>query len=1478
MEEHNWEKLKELIQSIKPKEFEKLVATLLTSFLQVPFVVARSGDQPSGDARSKTNEISIQTKRYTTTRIDPTSIEGDIRQVIRTLLDLQVYVLAVSRDLASQPRHRFDDIEKETGVDIVTLELTDERSELGVLCVTFWEDICDFFESSSITQQFMNWIENERENTETIKKIEDVRSKLEDGIQTQKHVQEDIEEYLLGDLSTLTGTKGFNPINLSEAIERKCLESEITDWWETTAGAVCCLEGKEGHGKSWLAAKCMNTIRESENVVTFWLDSKDWSGCKSIFDLLYACFNSIYPSYEPGKITKLQNKPAKIWRKTLIVLDGVNEWNAIEAAQRILSEYFRHSNELTDRVRFLLTIRSLDNYPSFESYLPEDCHKISVDSFNDAELHKALTRKGLQLDDLPDSLKKDVARIPRYLQRCVELRDELGSFGVVTTELVLLADLSEKIKHSDPQMKEKLGWFRLEDPKNFFLHLAKQIKWNKIDDAPEKLGRSLKECFSDYSKIRLDLAEQGIVRNAEEFDVKLSDDHVLLCWALYLSSLFDSVEFTKIEDLLERFQQELEPILQEDVRTEALFAALQLSAIFPNTNLSQDQLSQKRAALMLAWFNSHNAQFRNERISFWVEEDPDAYAQIVEFEFKHHNAPKYEEMLIEPLAKTWLDEKGQIDRLTSRLKKWLLPTHSVNSPENRKYVNFKGVQVPRKDYDPQVQLSAAALSILSQRPEPEFLETLARCHEILERYENIDRRNIGILMRWGYTEKVLEDLYSLVEQSPSDTQLLKGVCRLVDYFRIGLPPNLERALSKEDLEKRAFIEQYDPILNRFIDSIRNEERILTEDSPETNANRGYYGLDYLAVRKDLPALCHEDQNEIKQILHHISFSPETGLNRDLIPWIAKYTPESYRELSCDLKINALNPEYPPSALRVTQELIFSSEDCKKIAEAILKMKECLVQEDDSSHQRVRLLTEILLFSASEEQSIDWFEFLASYEPLRIPIAYKPLAALLKELLPKSVVKFAQQKLEDLRSSVSDNPPLSNDEEQEFLEEELWCMLYAYGVQVDENSVQYALEELKMREPDSTGTFPMLRLALSDSKQFLDEMLVNEKIKEHLSSKNGRQFRVLPYDNGKDVPSYDALMSSLPPEAVGSFLCSSDRRDDLARWGKELIRWLCSVLQGNEGNFDYNSEVRFLVDTKVLQTWAEQNTTEFSQLADEYLTELSQSLRHGQALSHFTDAIRCLLLRFQPDKAMEYYRRWKTESFKTVISTQYGTETFLAQLWQVEECKLPEHHNFRRELLKEGLNDEDIMFMTLAALAGKGEEELWNLVTEKYLASPYAKERNLGVSILPWFGNDKAIGELERLKSDDTSLWVREHATWAYEVAQQERSCHEVYREALQSRNPARISAVFEQMKPALSPIARWWRREIEKEVFGEELRDIDPKIAALHYRFWHRWGKSQKTKRNIEIFGRELKDYCRGEKLPAVSTPRLAPWWKPSSD
>ena len=169
--EQGWQKLKDHIQSIKPADFEKLAAVLLKSFLNIPFVVARSGNQPSGDARSLTGEISIQAKNYSDrTSLNAKEIEGDIRQVNRTLKDLQVYVLVVSRDTA-QLHDTLDAVSEDTGLDIVVLELTDELSELGALCVTFWKDISDFFDLSDTNQEFTDWVQIAKDEPKTHEKI-----------------------------------------------------------------------------------------------------------------------------------------------------------------------------------------------------------------------------------------------------------------------------------------------------------------------------------------------------------------------------------------------------------------------------------------------------------------------------------------------------------------------------------------------------------------------------------------------------------------------------------------------------------------------------------------------------------------------------------------------------------------------------------------------------------------------------------------------------------------------------------------------------------------------------------------------------------------------------------------------------------------------------------------------------------------------------------------------------------------------------------------------------------------------------------------------------------------------------------------------------------------------------------------------------------------------------------------------------------
>lgn len=1508
--EQGWRKLKNLIQSLdeqhkgrkKGEPFEELVAKLLELLLEIPFVLAKSGTQPSGDARSLTGEISVQTKNYSKGKPpSDTEIEGDIRRAYRTLRDLDVYILAISRDVA-QLHDTLDAIVEDTGLDIVALELSDELSDLGALCATFWEDISSFFNPSDINQEFSDWVQIASADLKTKEQLKQVHLKLKEGIQTRHQVYQDAKEYLRRRFASSTNhiSRFKYPIDLSKAIDRASLESHLTSWWNTPGKPICYLEGEEGIGKSWLAAKWVESICEDKEIVSFWLDSDLWKGCESLDDLFETCLKTIPGYHNEKKIVKLRYKIRDFWwPPTLIVLDGVNEQDTTESTKQILDEYFTHGNELEGkiRIRLLLTTRPLRNS---RYNMWDECERISVGSFNEAEFSQALSREGLSLSNIHNSLGDlDLIRIPRYFQIWIRLSKQFQSSSIVTKEMVLWEDLLDKINYTDSQIQKRLGWQNVEDAQDILAELAREVEWINIDDAPQTSVEQLKRLFPNYPDIRGDLEELRIARKAGKIQVELRQDRIVLGWALYLAKLFDCQEFTEIRNLSERFQQELEPIPAKDRRIDALYLALHIT--FTHSEDSHNHLSQKRAALMLAWSNSHNASITDDRLSFWTGKDPDAYAQVVELEFEHNNSPNYEDALIVPLAETWLNKKGDLNRLVSRLIKWLLPAHGDSALKEIVYIESEGHQFPVKKYDIQLRLLNAALSILSQRPDRQFLKTLACCYAILHSNANIDdnfnRRTrffeeIGKLMRWGYTEEVLGDLHWLAELAQADAFLLRGVYGLAECLKKEhLPRLLQRPVSEEEQRTYVLVEEHNRRFKPPIERIRNQERLLIGDSPTANGN--YHGLDYLAVRTDLPDLHHEDHVEIKKILQDVSVNAKLGWGvgatledfciENLLPWVAKDDPENYAELACSLKLNALNQKWAQFKLGSIPGIIFKPEDRERIADAILRMKQRLVQDtqtDNSSGDTrylTSLLTETFLFSGSEEQLIAWFEFLASHESLRELIFTPIQQVLFNELLPESIVRLAQRKSQISPFPLRDNQLMSDTESEKITEEDFWSWIYLCASDNDEGTVTWAFENLKRRESDlRTMTFCFLDKARLDSNRFLSEIFTDREVRKHLFLKDGRFFSTPIYE-GEHSYVYEDLVSELPQEIVGSYLCSPKRRTDLSLWGKELMKRMCSILQGDEANRDSAEELRFTVNREVLQTWAEQNTTDFKQLANEYLTELSNLGWYCRGSYDFMDNILCLLLRFQPTTAMRYYRQSKARGGRTIFWAYGGVETFLAQLWKVEYCNSPEHHQLRRELLEECLNDEDIMFMTLAALAEGGRDELWSLVKDEYLESHYAKERNLGVSILPWFGTDEAIEKLEQLKSEDSSQWVQEHAAWAYEVAQQERSCREVYREALQTGDLFKISAVFEQIKPALSPMARWWR-EIEHEEFREMSQNINPRLAALVDRFWHRWGNSSKTKRNIEVFGRKLSDYCRGEKFSGGSLPRIAPWWKPSSD
>ena len=226
-----------------------------------------------------------------------------------------------------------------------------------------------------------------------------------------------------------------------------------------------------------------------------------------------------------------------------------------------------------------------------------------------------------------------------------------------------------------------------------------------------------------------------------------------------------------------------------------------------------------------------------------------------------------------------------------------------------------------------------------------------------------------------------------------------------------------------------------------------------------------------------------------------------------------------------------------------------------------------------------LLTEPLLFTAAEDELMEWFDFLAEHAPLRPSIAWAPFLTSFPNRLSESVVKLARQQVQALPLTPSEVQTTAKDGTLLWSEQEYWCALYAYGAQIDEGAVTVAVEELKRREPNAAGTFPLLCLALSEPHQFLAHAATDERLRRHLFAEDSLLFPVPIYE-GDDAPP-DETLKSLPPEIVGSFLCFADRRTAFSRWRCPLLKTPSSILQGPEGIPDLVEASRFTINRDVL---------------------------------------------------------------------------------------------------------------------------------------------------------------------------------------------------------------------------------------------------------------------------------------------------------
>lgn len=287
--------------------------------------------------------------------------------------------------------------------------------------------------------------------------------------------------------------------------------------------------------------------------------------------------------------------------------------------------------------------------------------------------------------------------------------------------------------------------------------------------------------------------------------------------------------------------------------------------------------------------------------------------------------------------------------------------------------------------------------------------------------------------------------------------------------------------------------------------------------------------------------------------------------------------------------------------------------------------------------------------------------------------------------------------------------------------------------------------------------------------------------------------------------------------------------------EELDRWRLDEDQVEKWE---GYELRTFGAWSALETWSKSHPEEFLPRAQTLLAAASESPAVQWHLGGFLHAVTCCLLPTAPSEAWQHFVTLNGGQIRFSVRSDYDVPEFYAVLWELNRCNSPAHDSLRRHLFAQSRNEVEVMVLSVAALANHAERYMTRTADE-FLGHELARERALGVSILAWIGTEESAARLVQIATTDPSRWVRSHAKWATEVSLQEKSSRGFYRRLLHEADPYRVSAGLQVLKPALTPLARWWHHDIMHEEKRAGLV-LASKTAAVLESFWHHWQSTHK--------------------------------------
>ena len=673
--------------------FEKLIAELLEILTGQHFHYAKPGYQAGRDMGSRDsygNTIFIECKRYKkTTELNERELLGELQQAKDETPDLDIWVLATSRDVDSKLYESLHRKAAQDGIDFAVIADGDgEPSSLAVLCANSSATVTEFLKSVVSDNNLSN-LENELDeitkHPQFSGKVNRLREKFLSPLVGYENWRVEQNKKILDCFKSKKDSRAVfgQPIYVggdnAKYIERTTLTDQLNSWYSTWREnkKIFSVLGEEGDGKTWGVARWLKQKIQQDSsfpgVVFISSNQATTNDPHKLFsEVIARSLTNLSSEQCDRRIKRWTNKTTDDEPILLLVLDGINERQEFRW-WRLLIDCLAASS-LCNSVGVLITCRDRYWQSTFGSLRSLLVNTYKLSSYSEDELTQALKLSKIDRSKLPSNLfSSKLIYKPRYFDLVVKHQEKIGDVGKITVPRLIYEDWKDRLDRNSN--------IAITDEK--FQTIIKDL----VEKTPERAKNLLKEqdieeTFSFVSN-KIELLEEfrtgSILKEKSSGRYEIEEKFLTYgLGQLLVENLKDAAESGEV-NLEEVMAQWLEPNAGMDIKGEICHFASLIS-------LGDTEIPPKvKVILLSAWVNSQNSK-ENTNTDFieYLPVDPDAYIDLAEIVWSDKTENPWAQELLMRAFIRWRENDRVMKKLSLKLEEWLGFVHLYGFPHPRR--------------------------------------------------------------------------------------------------------------------------------------------------------------------------------------------------------------------------------------------------------------------------------------------------------------------------------------------------------------------------------------------------------------------------------------------------------------------------------------------------------------------------------------------------------------------------------------------------------------------------------------------------------------------------------------------------------------------------------------------------------------------------------------------------------------------------